>query len=299
MHFYPFYQWLLFFFAYCFVGWVWETSYDSIIERHFVNRGFLYGTWIPIYGFGAIIMLFSTLPFKGNWVMVYLVGMVAATILELVTGLAMEKIFKVRYWDYSSQKLQFKGYICVSSSLFWGLLSVVLVKWVHNFFEKVLFSISNDTQIVLAIFLSALFLTDMGFSIKTALDIRSVIVKMEKLRDDLSEKVTEKKEELTEKVTEKKEELTEKVTEKKEELTEKVTEKKEELTERVIEKREEFVERRDELAGKVTEKRDEVQEALSQLAAKLVKRNPTAFLPSLPSVNELMDKIRKRTGRYK
>jgi uncharacterized membrane protein len=233
-------------------------------------------------------MLFSTLPFKGNWVMVYLVGMVAATILELVTGLAMEKIFKVRYWDYSSQKLQFKGYICVSSSLFWGLLSVVLVKWVHNFFEKVLFSISNDTQIILAIFLSALFLTDLGFSIKTALDIRSVIVKMEKLRDDLSEKVTEKKEELTEKVTEKREEL-----------TEKVTEKKEELTERVIEKREEFVERRDELAGRVTEKRDEVQEALSQLADKLVKRNPTAFLPSLPSVNELMDKIRKRTGRYK
>ena len=211
-------------------------------------------------------MLFSTLPFKGNWVMVYLVGMVAATILELATGLAMEKIFKVRYWDYSSQKLQFKGYICVSSSLFWGLLSVVLVKWVHNFFEKVLFSISNDTQIILAIFLSALFLTDLGFSIKTALDIRSVIVKMEKLRDDLSEKVTEKKEE---------------------------------LTERVIEKREEFVERRDELAGRVTEKRDEVQEALSQLADKLVKRNPTAFLPSLPSVNELMDKIRKRTGRYK
>ena len=288
MHFYPFYQWLLFFFAYCFVGWVWETSYDSVIERHFVNRGFLYGTWIPIYGFGAIIMLFSTLPFKGNWVMVYLVGLAAATVLELATGLAMEKIFKVRYWDYSSQKLQFKGYICVSSSLFWGLLSVVLVKWVHNFFEKVLFSIPNDTQIILAIFLSALFLTDLGFSIKTALDIRSVIVKMEKLRDDLSERVTEKKEELTEKVIEKKEEL-----------TEKVTEKKEEFTERVIERREELVDRRDELAGKVTEKRDEVQEALSQLAAKLVKRNPTAFLPSLPSVNTLMDKIRKRTGRYK
>ena len=76
-------------------------------------------------------------------------------------------------------------------------------------------------------------------------------------------------------------------------------EKKEEFTERVIERREELVDRRDELAGKVTEKRDEVQEALSQLAAKLVKRNPTAFLPSLPSVNTLMDKIRKRTGRYK
>lgn len=277
MHFYPFYQWLLFFFAYCFVGWVWETSYDSVIERHFVNRGFLYGTWIPIYGFGAIIMLFSTLPFKGNWVMVYLVGMVAATILELFTGLVMEKIFKVRYWDYSSQKLQFKGYICVSSSLFWGLLSVVLVKWVHNFFEKVLFDIPNDIQIVLAIFLSALFLTDLGFSIKTALDIRSVIVKMEKLRGDLSDMVTEKKEE----------------------LTEKVTEKKEEFTEKVIEKREEFVERRDELAGRVVVKRDEVQEALSQLAERLVKRNPTAFLPSLPDVNKLMDKIRKRIGRYK
>ena len=279
MYFYPFYQWLLFFFAYCFVGWIWETSYVTVTERHFVNRGFMYGTWIPIYGFGAIIMLFTTLPFKGNWVMVYLVGMVSATILELVTGLTMEKIFKIRYWDYSSQKIQFKGYICLGSSLFWGLLSVVLVKWVHAFFEKLIFMIPGDIQIPLAFVLSAIFFTDLGFSIKSALDIRSVIVKLEKLREEL-ERITD---EFTEKVAEKADELTDRVAEKADEFTDKVEKKADELTDMMLAKREE-------LTRLVAERREELRD----LSVRLIKRNPSAVLPTLPHMNEAVKEIRDR-----
>ncbi len=302
MFYYPFYQWLLFFFIYCFAGWIWETFYVSVTERHFVNRGFMYGTWIPIYGFGALIMLFSTLPFKDNWVMVYLVGMIAATILELCTGLLMEKIFKIKYWDYSNQHIQFKGYICLSSSLFWGLCSVVLVKWIHSFVEKILNDIPSNAQIPLACVLSALFLTDLGFSIKAALDIRAVIVKMEKLRDELAEAVSERRDELADFLVGKREEFADLVNEKREEISDLVSEKRDEATAMAAATREEIVERIDKAKEDISERTrvakenlELQQEKLKLLSARLVKRNPSALLPSLPYMNSILKEIRKKT----
>ena len=95
MHVYTTGQWVLLFFFYCFCGWVWESCYVSICQRRWVNRGFLNGPLLPIYGFGAIIILFATLPVEDNLYLVWLFGMLAATALEYVTGAAMEALFKV------------------------------------------------------------------------------------------------------------------------------------------------------------------------------------------------------------
>ena len=92
-------QWALLFFFYCFCGWVWESCYVSAKQRHWVNRGFLHGPLLPIYGSGAIIILFATLPVADNFWLVYFLGMLAATALEYVVGAVMEQLFKVRYWD--------------------------------------------------------------------------------------------------------------------------------------------------------------------------------------------------------
>ncbi len=78
----------------------------SIKKKRWVNRGFLHLPLLPLYGTGAVLILFVTLPFRGNWILTYFSGMVAATLLELVVGLGMEAIFKVKYWDYSNQKFQ-------------------------------------------------------------------------------------------------------------------------------------------------------------------------------------------------
>ncbi|MEG2597198.1 MAG: putative ABC transporter permease, partial [Oscillospiraceae bacterium] len=121
-------QWLLFFFVYCLIGWIWETCFTSIKQRKFVNRGFLYGPILPIYGFGAIIILLLTLPVKENFLLIFLFGMIGATALEFVTGAAMERIFHMRYWDYSKQPLNVNGYICFKCSLGWGFFSIILVK---------------------------------------------------------------------------------------------------------------------------------------------------------------------------
>ena len=74
-------QWILFFFAYCFLGCVWECCYVSVKERHWVNRGFLNGPCLPIYGFGAIAILFLTLPVRHNLTAVFFLGMFGATLL--------------------------------------------------------------------------------------------------------------------------------------------------------------------------------------------------------------------------
>ena len=113
-------QWLFFFYFYCFFGWVFESTYVSIKSRHFVNRGFMRGPFLPIYGSGAIMMLVVSMPFQDNLILTYLAGCAGATLLELVTGMTMEALFKVRYWDYSNQKFNYKGHICLSSTIAWG-----------------------------------------------------------------------------------------------------------------------------------------------------------------------------------
>ena len=124
-------QWALLFFFYCFCGWVWESCYVSAKQRHWVNRGFLHGPLLPIYGSGAIIILFATLPVADNFWLVYFLGMLAATALEYVVGAVMEQLFKVRYWDYSSQPFQLHGYICLSSSIAWGFLTILMLSLIH------------------------------------------------------------------------------------------------------------------------------------------------------------------------
>ena len=85
-------QWILFFYIYCFCGWVWESAYVSVCERKPVNRGFLKGPFLPIYGSGAICILIVTIPVRGNIPAMCIVGMVSATVLEYITGYVMERL---------------------------------------------------------------------------------------------------------------------------------------------------------------------------------------------------------------
>lgn len=81
-------QWLLFFFFYCFLGWIWECIYMSALQGQLVNRGFLHGPFIPIYGYGAMIVLWLTWEVRENILLIFLTGMCGATVLEYITGLA-------------------------------------------------------------------------------------------------------------------------------------------------------------------------------------------------------------------
>lgn len=102
MRYYAVSQWLIFFFIYCFLGWIWECCYVSVRKHKWVNRGFLHGPFLPIYGSGAIVILISTIAVKDIVPLVFLLGMVSSTVLEFCTGCCMEKLFGVRYWGITA-----------------------------------------------------------------------------------------------------------------------------------------------------------------------------------------------------
>ncbi len=178
-------QWLLFFFIYCFFGWIFESTYVSLCKHRFVNRGFMRGPFLPLYGSGAILMLFVSIPVENHLALVYLAGCIAATALEYVTGVCMEKLFKVRYWDYSKQKFNYKGQICLSSTLAWGGLTIFLLKVIHPPIERFVLGLPTQLVSVVTHVLTALVGVDMALSFKAALDVRDVLVKLTALKGDL------------------------------------------------------------------------------------------------------------------
>ena len=168
-------QWLLFFFTYCFLGWVWETAFVSLRTRTWTNRGFLFGPWIPIYGFGAILILWLTLPVRESIPLVYLLGMLGATALEYVTGAAMERLFHVRYWDYSKAPLNLNGHICLFCSLGWGAFSVLLVEVLHPPVERLLLSLPAAAAEIVSPLLLAAFSVDVTCSVQEALHLKELL----------------------------------------------------------------------------------------------------------------------------
>ena len=185
MHVYTTGQWVLLFFFYCFCGWVWESCYVSLCQRHWVNRGFLQGPVLPIYGSGAIIILFVTLPVEQNLWLVWLLGLLAATALEYVVGAAMEKLFKVRYWDYSKHKFNLNGHICLTSSIAWGFFSILLVRFLHPPVGRLLVRVPDWFVAPLALGLTAVFTVDVVRSVQAALDLREVLTKLTEENEDL------------------------------------------------------------------------------------------------------------------
>lgn len=176
---YTFSTWLFFFYLYCFLGWVWETCYVSVRKAKWVNRGFIHGPFLPIYGSGAIVVLIFTLHFRTSAGLVFLTGMTSATLLEYFTGVAMEKMFHVRYWDYSNQPLNLNGHICVLSSLAWGVFSVLLTLYMHNPIERLALSM-NQNLLEFIVFLLTVYLSiDMAQSIREAFNLKELLVGLE------------------------------------------------------------------------------------------------------------------------
>lgn len=185
MHIYSAGQWVLLFFFYCFCGWVWESCYVSLCQRRWVNRGFLHGPLLPIYGTGAILILFVTLPAERFPVLVWVLGLLAATALEYVTGAAMERLFRVRYWDYSRHRFNVSGYICLSSSIAWGFFSLLLVYGLHPPVGRLLADLPSFLVDPLALALTAALTADVMRSVQEALDLRETLLRLTEENEEL------------------------------------------------------------------------------------------------------------------
>lgn len=171
---------IILFLIYSIIGYIWEVTCVFVLQRKLVNRGFLYGPCIPLYGLGAICILYTT-SFSNNYLSIFIIGMLSASILEYITGALMLKIFKVRYWDYSTDFLNINGYVCLKASLVWGLFSLFLVKNLHPVLYDLLLKINLFDIHFLIYLVILIFTVDVTLSIKNAFDFKLLL---EKIKED-------------------------------------------------------------------------------------------------------------------
>ena len=237
---YSVWQWVLVFYLYCFLGWCFESTVVSVQQRHFVNRGFLRGPMLPIYGFGATILLHVSLPLYDKPAALFWASMAAATVFEYVVGVIMEKLFKVKYWDYSEHRFQFQGRICLQSSLCWGFLGLILARVIHPPVEMVVAGLPFAALAIVDILLTILFAGDVVVSVRTALDLAKLLEELDELRAQGAEL--------------------------RQQLSETALVRLTNLSYRMDEARGEFAERMDDARGRLDDMREQAGDAYDQLA---------------------------------
>lgn len=120
-----------FFFIYAALGWCGEVAFAAIKERRFVNRGFLNGPLCPIYGVGVAVIVGMGDIAGDNVFLLFVLSAFVTSLIELLTGYILEKLFHTRWWDYSGMPLNIGGYICLPFSLLWGIACIVIIKVIH------------------------------------------------------------------------------------------------------------------------------------------------------------------------
>ena len=129
---------LTYFPIYAFLGWCLEVIYASVNTGKFVNRGFLNGAVCPIYGFGAVLLIIFLTPLSNHLPLLFLASVTIASLLELVGGYMLEKLFHMRWWDYTEEPFNIGGFICLKFSLMWGLAGVFLMKLIQPMIAGIL-----------------------------------------------------------------------------------------------------------------------------------------------------------------
>ncbi len=160
------------FFLYAVLGWIVEVTYVAIIDKKFVNRGFLIGPYIPIYGYSAIIMVLYLNQYKENPLTVFMLAVFICSLLEYITSYLLEKIFNARWWDYSNLKFNINGRICLKNSFMFGVLSLILIYLINPIFINLLESMNTTWLYVLSIICLIIFITDLITSIVVVFKIK-------------------------------------------------------------------------------------------------------------------------------
>lgn len=183
---------IAYFITYSFLGWVMESVLKTCIQKKPVNSGFLYSPFCPIYGFGAIFMLLFLHGFKDNIILLFIIGFFTLSLWEYIVGWLLEKIFYTKYWDYSENKFNISGRVCLLNSLFWGFLGVIFIKYMHPFIASKIDLIPVEILTFTVIIIGIAMITD---TIVSAIKVSKIHLKLEKLKE-ITNTIKEKLEEL-------------------------------------------------------------------------------------------------------
>lgn len=182
---------IAYFIIYSFFGWVMESVLKTYLQKKPVNSGFLYGPFCPIYGFGAIFMFLFLQGFKNNIILLFTIAFFSLSLWEYVVGWLLEKIFHTKYWDYTQNKFNIKGRVCLMNSLFWGFLGVIFIRYMHPFIADKIDMIPANILTFNVIMISIAIITDTIVSAVKVTNIKSKLDKLKEITENLKEKIEE------------------------------------------------------------------------------------------------------------
>ena len=160
---------------YSFLGWCVEVVFHTVNYGEFSNRGFVGGPVCTIYGVGFTGVTILLSPFRDNVFVLFPVSVVLATALEFITGWVLEKVFHEKWWDYSKQPFNLKGYICLKFSIIWGLACTGTLMIVHPLIEKLYKAIPKKACTVFLVVAFVIYVTDWSV---TVLEIRKLRIRL-------------------------------------------------------------------------------------------------------------------------
>lgn len=169
------YSILFYFFIYSFIGWIVEGLYSLALTGNFSKEGFLIGPLKPMYGFAmTIILILYTYYNYNNIVLLIFLSMIVPTSVEYLSGFLLDKIFHLKYWDYSSLPLNINGYVCILFSVFWIALCLFAVYIIHPLIKTLYYNyemLINAFSLALLIYI----LVDLLITITLKLPIKKIL----------------------------------------------------------------------------------------------------------------------------
>lgn len=167
------------------MGWCAEVAYAAVKEKRFVNRGFLNGPICPVYGVGVSAVLLLLEPFENNLVILYVASVIIVTLIEGLTGFALDKIFHHKWWDYSGQPFNIGGYVCPIFSLVWGVACIFIVKVFQPLVYRVAEALPHALGVALIVVLSIVTFADLYVTASGILKFNKRLEMMERIASEL------------------------------------------------------------------------------------------------------------------
>ncbi|GAA0070842.1 putative ABC transporter permease [Clostridium sardiniense] len=178
---------VIYFTIYSFLGWVAETIYCFIIDKKFTYRGFLYGPVCPIYGFGGVIVIKFLHGIGNNPIKVFLGGMILASVLEYITSYVLEKLFHMKWWDYSTYKFNINGRVCLKNSIFFGLLALFIVEILEPMLRDSVSSIPSSIIYPVSTIIIIIFIIDLTFTVAHLIHLKEHLDRLKNIKGDLKD----------------------------------------------------------------------------------------------------------------
>ena len=180
-------KYFLLFMAYSVFGWVCEVIGKLITKGRFINRGFLIGPYCPIYGSGALIMTFLLNRYINDKWVLFVMAILVCSVLEYVTSYVMEKLFHIRWWDYSNYKFNLNGRICLATMIPFGILGVIGLCYLNPFFLGIFDKVPDSLLDLSVIILATLYIIDNILSFRIIFGLNDI---SDNINSDSTEKVT-------------------------------------------------------------------------------------------------------------